>query len=120
MICVQGKLKAQTSDLTRSVALAEAQERTLKTNMSTAESNIRGFKEQVQRMKSTVSKFARNAPTIFANATWKCKSSKHTWLIDSEGSEKAWVLQLSTSTLRQTGRASPLVEVTDLMIPDIA
>jgi hypothetical protein len=36
------------------VALAEAQERTLKSNMSSAEASIRGFKEQIQRMKSTV------------------------------------------------------------------
>jgi chromosome segregation ATPase len=50
----QGKLKTKTSDLTRSLALAEAQERTLKSNMSSAEASIRGFKEQVQRMKHTV------------------------------------------------------------------
>jgi hypothetical protein len=50
----QEKLKTKTSDLTRSLALAEAQERTLKSNMSSAETSIRGLKEQVQRMKSTV------------------------------------------------------------------
>ena len=34
--------------------MAEAQERTLKSNMSSAEASIRGLKEQVQRMKATV------------------------------------------------------------------
>lgn len=51
----QGKLKTKTSELSRSLALAEAQERTLKSNVSSAEASIRGFKEQVQRMKSMVS-----------------------------------------------------------------
>lgn len=40
--------------MTRSLALAEAQERTLKSNVTSAEATIRGMKEQVQRMKSTV------------------------------------------------------------------
>ncbi|KAL2808938.1 hypothetical protein BJX63DRAFT_424218 [Aspergillus granulosus] len=43
-----------TSELSRSLALAEAQERALKTNMSSAEVTIRGLKDQVQRMKTTV------------------------------------------------------------------
>jgi hypothetical protein len=54
MSLAQGKLKTKTSELTRSLALAEAQERTLKSNMSSAEASIRSFKEQIQRMKSTV------------------------------------------------------------------
>lgn len=40
--------------MTRSLALAEASERALKSNMSSAEATIRGLKEQVQRMKVTV------------------------------------------------------------------
>jgi hypothetical protein len=51
---LQGKLKTKSADLTRSLALAEAQERSLKSNLSSAEATIRGFKEQIQRMKSTV------------------------------------------------------------------
>lgn len=42
------------SDLTRSLALAEAQERALKTNISNAEATIRGLKEQIQRMRTTI------------------------------------------------------------------
>ncbi|KAL4917106.1 hypothetical protein BDW62DRAFT_218334 [Aspergillus aurantiobrunneus] len=42
------------SELSRSLALAEAQERAFKNNMSSAEATIRGLKEQVQRMKTTV------------------------------------------------------------------
>ncbi|KAL2831315.1 Afadin and alpha-actinin-binding-domain-containing protein [Aspergillus pseudoustus] len=48
------KLQTKTLELSRSLALAEAQERALKTNMSSAEATIRGLKEQVQRMKTTV------------------------------------------------------------------
>lgn len=51
---LQGKLKNKTSELARSLALAEAQERALKSNMSSAEATARGLKEQVQRMKTTV------------------------------------------------------------------
>ena len=40
--------------MSRSLALAEAQERALKTNIASAESTIRSLKEQVQRMKTTV------------------------------------------------------------------
>ncbi|KAL2864919.1 Afadin and alpha-actinin-binding-domain-containing protein [Aspergillus lucknowensis] len=43
-----------TSELSRSLALAEAQERALKSNISGAEATIRGLKDQVQRMKTTV------------------------------------------------------------------
>lgn len=50
----QGKLKMKTSELTRSLALGEAQERVLKSNMSSAEATIRELREQVQRMKTTV------------------------------------------------------------------
>lgn len=49
---VQEKLQTKTSDLTRSLALAEAQERSLKTNMASTDSTIRALKEQVQRMKT--------------------------------------------------------------------
>ncbi|KAI9043543.1 uncharacterized protein KD926_003313 [Aspergillus affinis] len=48
------KLQTKTSDLTRSLALAEAQERSLKSNMAGTDSTIRGLKEQVQRMKTTI------------------------------------------------------------------
>lgn len=51
---LQVKLKTKSSELSRSLALAESQERNLKSNMSKAESTIRGLKEQVQRMKTTV------------------------------------------------------------------
>lgn len=51
---MQEKFKTKTSDLTRSLALAEANERTFKSNMSKADASIRSFKEQVQRMKNTV------------------------------------------------------------------
>ncbi|KAA8645588.1 uncharacterized protein ATNIH1004_007007 [Aspergillus tanneri] len=46
------KLKAKTSELTRSLALAEAQERALKSNVSSADSTIRSLKDQVQRIKT--------------------------------------------------------------------
>ncbi|KAL4930519.1 uncharacterized protein BDV17DRAFT_280765 [Aspergillus undulatus] len=42
------------SELSRSLALAEAQERAFRANMSSAEATIRGLKDQVQRMKTTV------------------------------------------------------------------
>ncbi|PYH49673.1 uncharacterized protein BP01DRAFT_309552 [Aspergillus saccharolyticus JOP 1030-1] len=48
------KFKAKTSELTRSLALAEAQERSLKANISGAEATIRGLKDQVQRMRTTI------------------------------------------------------------------
>ncbi|KAL1848761.1 hypothetical protein Plec18170_007772 [Paecilomyces lecythidis] len=48
------KLKAKNSDLKRSLALAESQERTFKTNIRSAETTIRGLKENVQRMKTTI------------------------------------------------------------------
>ncbi|KAI9368289.1 Afadin and alpha-actinin-binding-domain-containing protein [Aspergillus egyptiacus] len=48
------KLQTKTAELSRSLALAEAQERALKTNVSSAEATIRGLKDQVQRMKTTV------------------------------------------------------------------
>ncbi|BCS23351.1 uncharacterized protein APUU_31576S [Aspergillus puulaauensis] len=48
------KLQTKKSELSRSLALAEAQERSFKTNMSSAEATIRGLKDQVQRMKTTV------------------------------------------------------------------
>lgn len=40
--------------MSRSLALAEAQERALKTNIASAESTIRSMKEQLQRMKTNV------------------------------------------------------------------
>lgn len=54
LLLLQGKLRTKTSDQSRALALAEAQERALKTNVSSAESTIRNMKEQVQRMKATV------------------------------------------------------------------
>lgn len=51
---LQEKLQTKKSELSRSLALAEAQERSFKTNMSSAEATIRGLKDQVQRMKTTV------------------------------------------------------------------
>ncbi|XHG09097.1 hypothetical protein AWENTII_012178 [Aspergillus wentii] len=48
------RLRTKTSELTRSVALAEAQDRASKTNLSNAEGTIRGLKEQVQRMKTNI------------------------------------------------------------------
>lgn len=50
----QDKFKAKASELTRSLALAEAQERSLKATISGAEATIRGLKEQVQRMRATI------------------------------------------------------------------
>ncbi|KAJ5698181.1 hypothetical protein N7462_000186 [Penicillium macrosclerotiorum] len=49
-----GKWKTKATELTRSLALSEASERALKTNISSAEATIRGLKEQVQRMKASV------------------------------------------------------------------
>ncbi|KAJ5929765.1 hypothetical protein N7454_006715 [Penicillium verhagenii] len=49
-----GKLKTKSSELARSLALTQASERALRSNMSSAEASIRGLKEQVQRMKTTV------------------------------------------------------------------
>ncbi|OJK01464.1 hypothetical protein ASPACDRAFT_116225 [Aspergillus aculeatus ATCC 16872] len=48
------KFKEKASELTRSLALAEAQERSLKATISGAEATIRGLKEQVQRMRATI------------------------------------------------------------------
>ncbi|KAK6828772.1 hypothetical protein RU639_003599 [Aspergillus parasiticus] len=48
------KLKAKTSELTRSVALAEAQERAQKANAASADATVRQLKDQVQRMKTTI------------------------------------------------------------------
>ncbi|RHZ43601.1 uncharacterized protein CDV56_102256 [Aspergillus thermomutatus] len=48
------KLKTKTSELARSLALSEAQERALKTNLSSTDATIRGLKEQIQRMKIAV------------------------------------------------------------------
>ncbi|RAL12996.1 uncharacterized protein BO97DRAFT_470089 [Aspergillus homomorphus CBS 101889] len=48
------KFQTRTSELTRSLALAEAQERSLKANLSGAETTIRGLKDQVQRMRATI------------------------------------------------------------------
>ncbi|RMJ27337.1 NIMA interactive protein [Aspergillus sp. HF37] len=48
------KLKTKSSEMNRSLALAGAQERTLKTNVSSAEATARGLKEQAQRLKTTV------------------------------------------------------------------
>lgn len=47
-------MRTKNSELTRSLALAEGQERALKSNVSSAESTTRGLKEQAQRMKTTV------------------------------------------------------------------
>ncbi|KAF9886426.1 hypothetical protein FE257_011458 [Aspergillus nanangensis] len=47
------KLKTKASELTRSLALAEAQERALKSNVVSTDTTIRSLKEQVQRMKTT-------------------------------------------------------------------
>lgn len=54
LIYLQEKLKAKTSELARSLALSEAQERALKTNLSNADATIKGLKEQIQRMKTAV------------------------------------------------------------------
>lgn len=51
---LQERLKTKTSELSRSLALAEGQERAFKTNLSNAEATIRSLKEQVQRMKTTI------------------------------------------------------------------
>ncbi|KAJ6151794.1 hypothetical protein N7470_006922 [Penicillium chermesinum] len=51
---LQNKLKTKKSELTRSLALTEASERALQSNMAGAEATIRALKEQVQRMKTTV------------------------------------------------------------------
>ncbi|KAL2010938.1 hypothetical protein VTN00DRAFT_3656 [Thermoascus crustaceus] len=48
------RLKTKTSELKRSLALAEGQERAFKTNINHAEATIRNLKEQVQRMKTTI------------------------------------------------------------------
>ncbi|PWY79234.1 NIMA interactive protein [Aspergillus heteromorphus CBS 117.55] len=48
------KVKTKASELARSLALAEAQERALKANASSADTTVRALKEQVQRMKTTV------------------------------------------------------------------
>ncbi|KAE8146729.1 Afadin and alpha-actinin-binding-domain-containing protein [Aspergillus avenaceus] len=48
------KLKTKSSELTRSLALAEAQERAQKTNASSADATARQLKDQVQRMKTMV------------------------------------------------------------------
>lgn len=42
------------ADMTRSLAMTEARERTFKANVSSVDATIRGLKEQVQRMRNTV------------------------------------------------------------------
>lgn len=54
LFIIQERLKTKNSDLKRSLALAEGQERTFKTSMRNAEATIRGLKENVQRMKTTI------------------------------------------------------------------
>ncbi|OJJ48112.1 hypothetical protein ASPZODRAFT_92382 [Penicilliopsis zonata CBS 506.65] len=49
-----GKLKTKATELTRSLALADAQERAIKASFSSAESTIRTLKEQIQRVKATL------------------------------------------------------------------
>ncbi|KAE8351866.1 Afadin and alpha-actinin-binding-domain-containing protein [Aspergillus coremiiformis] len=48
------KLKAKAAELTRSVALAEAQERAQKANAASIDATVRQLKDQVQRMKTTI------------------------------------------------------------------
>ncbi|KAF7594396.1 hypothetical protein BBP40_009377 [Aspergillus hancockii] len=48
------KLKTKASELARSVALAEAQERAQKANAASADATVRQLKDQVQRMKTTI------------------------------------------------------------------
>ncbi|KAL1979412.1 hypothetical protein VTN96DRAFT_6055 [Rasamsonia emersonii] len=48
------RLKLKNSELSRSLALAEGQERAFKTNLRNAEATIRSLKDQVQRMKTTI------------------------------------------------------------------
>ncbi|KAK2733971.1 hypothetical protein FQN57_001908 [Myotisia sp. PD_48] len=48
------RLESQNSDLSRSVALAEAQERAFRSTVRDADATIRGLKEQMQRMKSSI------------------------------------------------------------------
>lgn len=51
---MKDKLQTEKTELARSLALAEGQERAFKTNLRSAEATVRGLKEQVQRMKSTL------------------------------------------------------------------
>ncbi|KAH8692378.1 Afadin and alpha-actinin-binding-domain-containing protein [Talaromyces proteolyticus] len=48
------RLKSKNAELARSVAVAEGQQRALKTTMSSTEATVRKLKEQLQRMKTTV------------------------------------------------------------------
>jgi hypothetical protein len=50
----QERLKSKNTELARSVALAEGQQRALKANMSSTEATVRKLKEEQQKMKTTV------------------------------------------------------------------
>lgn len=51
---MKDKLQTEKKELARSLALAEGQERAFKANLRNAEATVRGLKEQMQRMKSTL------------------------------------------------------------------
>ncbi|EEH48247.2 uncharacterized protein PADG_04331 [Paracoccidioides brasiliensis Pb18] len=57
------RLQAKTTDLSRSLALAEGQERAFKTTLHNAETTNRGLKEKIQRMKSSIQQIRNQCVT---------------------------------------------------------
>ena len=54
LLRIKDKLQTEKTELSRSLALAEGQERAFKTNLRSAEATVRGLKEQMQRMRSSI------------------------------------------------------------------
>lgn len=57
------RLETKTEELARSLAIAEGQERSFKTNIRSAEATIRGLKDQVQRMKLSIQQIRAQCAT---------------------------------------------------------
>ncbi|PGH34017.1 hypothetical protein GX50_03164 [[Emmonsia] crescens] len=57
------RLQAKTTDLSRSLALAEGQERAFKATIHSAETTNRGLKEQIQRMKTSIQQIRSQCAT---------------------------------------------------------
>ncbi|OAX84035.1 hypothetical protein ACJ72_01594 [Emergomyces africanus] len=57
------RLQAKTADLSRSLALAEGQERAFKATMNSADATNRELKEQIQRMKTSIQQIRNQCVT---------------------------------------------------------
>ncbi|KAK2836839.1 hypothetical protein FQN49_006669, partial [Arthroderma sp. PD_2] len=57
------RLESKTEDLSRSIALAEGQETAFKSTLRNADATIRGLREQMQRMKSSIQQIRTQCTT---------------------------------------------------------